>query len=136
MVKARVELTEAGASVVVPPRLVAATAVGVARLVDRALFRGDPIDPALAELVRSLAEAERMNRRGERSRTRDPVDRLPRILDVKGAACALGVDPSRVRKLARAGRLPGSLRLGRDWSIPPDAVEHYRTERAHGRRSG
>lgn len=37
------------------------------------------------------------------------------------AAARWGITPQRVRQLCAAGRVPGSLRHGRDWFIPADA---------------
>jgi excisionase family DNA binding protein len=47
---------------------------------------------------------------------------LPGVLFVADAAVRLGVDPSRVRQLARSGDLP-AVRIGRQWLIDADAVD-------------
>ncbi len=41
----------------------------------------------------------------------------PTRLTTKEAAAALGISPSRVRQLIKAGRLPATLVAGRDWLI-------------------
>lgn len=39
------------------------------------------------------------------------------------SAAALGIQPSRVRQLAIAGRFAGARKVGRDWLIPAKSVE-------------
>lgn len=45
-----------------------------------------------------------------------------RQVTVKAYAFRLGITPTRVRQLLQAGRIPGAIKLGRDWLIPDDAV--------------
>ena len=46
------------------------------------------------------------------------------------AACLLGVSERQVRRLAACGRLPGAHAVGRDWRIPRESIEFYRSTRA------
>lgn len=44
------------------------------------------------------------------------------VLTTEEYAKKLGIDPSRVRRLCEAGRIPGAKKIGRDWIIPENAV--------------
>lgn len=50
---------------------------------------------------------------------------MPDLLTTAQAAALLAVDTSRVRLLARQGRLAGAVLHGRDWIIPRAAVDDY-----------
>lgn len=50
---------------------------------------------------------------------RDPLAGLETFAQ---AARRLGRDPSRLRQLQIAGRLPEAVRVGRDWYLPADTV--------------
>jgi excisionase family DNA binding protein len=54
------------------------------------------------------------------------------IMTVEEAARALGIKEARVRQLCRSGVM--GRKMGRDWIISRDDVEHYRkTRRPPGR---
>jgi excisionase family DNA binding protein len=51
-----------------------------------------------------------------------------RDYSIKDAAALMGVHPETLRRLARAGRLPGTYKIGRQWRIATEALEHVRGE--------
>jgi len=49
-------------------------------------------------------------------------------LTVRDVAQLMGLHPATVRRLARAGRLPGAYRVGRQWRFAREAIEKLRGE--------
>lgn len=49
-------------------------------------------------------------------------------LTVQDVAELMGVHPATIRRLARAGRLPGAYRVGRQWRFAREAIEKLRGE--------
>ncbi|MCK4376249.1 MAG: helix-turn-helix domain-containing protein [Candidatus Brocadiae bacterium] len=47
-------------------------------------------------------------------------------LTVHDVAELTGVHAATVRRLARAGRLPGAYKIGRQWRFAREAIEHLR----------
>ena len=54
------------------------------------------------------------------------VIRLEDHVTAREAAYILGYHPASVKNLCRWGKLPGAVKVGRDWLIPRAAVESYR----------
>jgi excisionase family DNA binding protein len=52
-----------------------------------------------------------------------------RMIDLDEAAERLQVKPSTVRRLLRAGELPG-CQIGRQWRIDPGRLDHFIEERS------
>lgn len=119
---------EDGASVTIPPGLVTATGLALDQLLARTAAKGGTVDRRLVELHRALVAADRANRAGLRTRKPRPTGG-PSSIGTAAAAQLLGVTPARVRQLASEGRLAGAERHGRDWAIPPAAVDDYRAGR-------
>lgn len=46
-----------------------------------------------------------------------------------------GVTPSRIRQLCIAGRLPGAVKVGRDWLVPDDVAQVWLKHDRDRRRS-
>jgi hypothetical protein len=49
------------------------------------------------------------------------MERAAAMLTISAFAARIGVTPRRARALAAAGRIPGAVKLGRDWLIPEAA---------------
>ncbi|MEW5772730.1 MAG: helix-turn-helix domain-containing protein [Thermodesulfobacteriota bacterium] len=56
------------------------------------------------------------------------------LLPASVVADRLSRDPSTVRRWCRDGILPGALRVGRDWVVPAQSLEHWTPPTARGRR--
>ena len=55
---------------------------------------------------------------------RDPQGSV-HLLDPKEAASRLGLSQRTVAKMARDGRLPGAIKVGRGWRIPEDQLNPH-----------
>lgn len=51
-------------------------------------------------------------------KTPNPDDPIPGFLRLKEAAEAEGITPQTMAALCRRGRIPGALRIGREWILP------------------
>ena len=59
-----------------------------------------------------------------------------RLLTVREAAALLGIDRSYAARLCQAGKLPGALRVGRQYRVPESAVLAYRDRPVYSRQGG
>lgn len=125
-------LAEAGA-VVVPRSLASTTfAALVLYLEDRVRADGGALSPDARTLLRDLHQAA--TDPGSASATPTPAHATvvtARVMGVAEAADVLGCNPSYVRRLCHAGRIPAH-RITGGWVIEAHALDDYRHGRLHG----
>lgn len=54
----------------------------------------------------------------------------PSTMSIPEAAIEYGVSEEHARRLARAGKLPGSFRLGRTWRVSTEGMRRYLASRS------
>jgi hypothetical protein len=74
--------------------------------------------PLLTAILAELERADESLKREVARQLREHVDDPERLLDAGEKAAQLGLPPDALARMARAGRVPGAKKVGREWRFP------------------
>jgi hypothetical protein len=80
--------------------------------------------PLLTAIIAELDSADEGVKRELACQLRPYLaDEDERLLDVDAKAAQLHLNPEVLARMARRGRVPGAIKVGRRWLFPPDTTE-------------